>query len=123
MRLFFSDDVAYSNLPEESPCKLGRAQSSQSEATQRSLPVVRLNLRVLRVRDDDEGFEVRWVEQRVSQVDANPVYYVFGHSWSCDAMTLAHDQLRVMQKLSCYSRLREKLVSRVTSSHSKWRDI
>ena len=51
----------------------------QSEATQRSLPVVRLNLRVLRVRDDDEGFEVRRVEQRVSLVDANPIYYVF---WS-----------------------------------------
>ena len=50
-----------------------------SEATQRSLPVVRLNLRVLRVRDDDEGLEVRWVEQRVSQVDVNPVYCVFDH--------------------------------------------
>ena len=83
-------------------CKLGKAQSLQSEATQRSLPVVRLNLRALRVRDDDEGFEVRWVEQRVSQVDANPVYCVFGHSWFCDAMTLAHDQLRVAQELSCY---------------------
>ena len=52
-------------------CKLGKAQSLQSEATQRSLPVVRLNLRVLRVRDDDEGLEVRW-EQRDSQFDVNP---------------------------------------------------
>ena len=57
-------------------CKLGKAQSLQSEATQRSLPVVRLNLRV---RVDDEGLEVRW-EQRDSQVDVNPVYCVFDHS-------------------------------------------
>ena len=62
-------------------CKLGKAQSLQSEATQRSLPVVRLNLRVLRVRNGGEGFEVRWVEQRVSQVDVNPVYCVFNQSW------------------------------------------
>ena len=60
-------------------CKLGKAQSLQSEATQRSLPVVRLNLCFLRVRVDDEGLEVRW-EQRDSQVDVNPVYCVFDHS-------------------------------------------
>ena len=53
---------------------LGKPKAYTAEATQRSLPVVRLNLRVLRVRDGGEGFEVRWVEQRVSQVvDVNPV--------------------------------------------------
>ena len=57
---------------------LGKPKAYTAEATQRSLPVVRLNLRVLRVRDDDEGLEVRW-EQRVSQVDVNPVYCVFDH--------------------------------------------
>ena len=38
-----------------------------------------------------------------------PIRFItsFGHSSSCDAMTLAHDQLRVMQRPSCYSRLRE----------------
>ena len=61
------------------PCKLGKARSLQSEAAQRSLPDVRLNLRDLRVRDDDEGLEVRW-GRRGSQFDVNPVYYVFGHS-------------------------------------------
>ena len=39
-------------------CKLGKAQSLHSEATQRSLPVLRLNLRG---RDGGGGFEVRWV--------------------------------------------------------------
>ena len=53
---------------------MGKPKACTAEATQRSLPVVRLNLRVLRVRDGGEGFEVRWVEQRVSQVvDVNPV--------------------------------------------------
>ena len=61
------------------PCKLGKARSLQSEAAQRSLPDVRLNLRGLRVRDGDEGLEVRW-GRRDSQFDVNPVYYVFGHS-------------------------------------------
>ena len=79
MRLVFSDEVLFKSALGGSPCKLGKAQSLHSEATQRSLPVVRLNLRVLRVRDDDEGLEVRW-EQRVSQVDVNPVYCVFDHS-------------------------------------------
>ena len=78
------------------PCKLGKARSLQSEAAQRSLPVVRLNLRVLRVRDDDEGLEVRWVEQRVSQVDVNPVYYVFDHSWFA--------MLRRLHTVSCVFR-------------------
>ena len=79
-------------------CKLGKAQSLHSEATQRSLPVVRLNLRV---RVDDEGLEVRW-EQRVSQVDVNPVYCVFDHlRLRCDD-AFAHEQLRVSQELSCY---------------------
>ena len=59
---------------------LGKPKAYTAEATQRSLPVVRLNLRVLRVRDGGGGFEVRWVEQRVSQVDVNPVYCVFDHS-------------------------------------------
>ena len=78
MRLVFSDEVLFKSALGGSPCKLGKAQSLHSEATQRSLPFVRLNLRVLRVRDDDEGLEVRW-EQRVSQVDVNPVYCVFDH--------------------------------------------
>ena len=55
------------SFPCEDPgrCKLGKARSLHSRSTQRSLPVARLNLRVLRVRDGGEGFEVRWVEQRV----------------------------------------------------------
>ena len=77
---------------------LGQPEAYTAEAPSEVCPVVRLNLRV---RDGGEGFKVRW-EQRVSQVDVNPVYYVFDHSWlRCDD-AFAHEQLRVSQELSCY---------------------
>ena len=80
---------------------LGKPEAYTAEAPSEVCPVVRLNLRVLRVRDDDEGLEVRW-EQRDSQVDVNPVYCVFDHlRLRCDD-AFAHEQLRVSQELSCY---------------------
>ena len=61
-------------------CKLGKAQSLHSEATQRSLPVYTTNLCFLLVRVGDAGRGVK-CGQRDSQSDVNQVYYVFGHLW------------------------------------------
>ena len=117
MRLVFSDEVLLKSALGGSPCKLGKAQSLHSEATQRSLPVVRPTCVFLRVRVDDEGLEVK-SGQRDSQSDVNPVYYVFGHLW------YFHDATTFMQELCCYYVLSlfatvlllcENLFSRVTS--------
>ena len=102
---------------------LGKPEAYTAEAPSEVCPVVRLNLRVLRVRDGGEGFEVRWVEQRVSQVDVNPVVLrlqsIVIH---LDAMRRrSHDKLHnsqvvatVLPRRNC-ELLRENLFSRVTS--------
>ena len=84
----------FSQLIDIERCKLGKAQSLHSEATQRSLPVYTTNLCFLRVRVGDEGRGVKR-GQRDSQIDVNPVYYVFGHLW------YLHDATTFMQELSC----------------------
>ena len=83
--MFGKTEIQAGNLKRQSKhmkgiCKLGKAQSLHSEATQRSLPDSTTNLCFLRVRVDDEGLEVRW-GQRDSQSDVNPVYCVFDHLW------------------------------------------
>ena len=105
---------------------LGKPEAYTAEAPSEVCPVVRLNLRVLRVRDGGEGFEVRWVEQRVLQgVDVNPVVLrlqsIVIH---LDAMRRrSHDKLHNSQVVATVLprrnfellRLRENLFSRVTS--------
>ena len=84
---------------------LGKPEAYTAEAPSEVCPIVRLNLRVLRVRDGGEGFEVRWVEQRVLQgVDVNPVVLrlqsIVIHLVAM--RRLSHDKLRNSQELSCY---------------------
>ena len=65
MRLFFSDELMFKSALGGHHVSLGKPEAYTAEAPSEVCPVVRLNLRVLRVRDGGEGFEVRWVEQRV----------------------------------------------------------
>ena len=65
MRLVFSDEVMFKSALGGHHVSLGKPEAYTAEAPSEVCPVVRLNLRVLRVRGGGEGFEVRWVEQRV----------------------------------------------------------
>ena len=95
---------------------MGKPEAYTAEAPSEVCPVVRLNLRVLRVRDGGEGFEVRWVEQRVLQgVDVNPVVL------RLQSIVIHLDAMRrrFTRSVAYFARakllLRENLFSRVTS--------
>ena len=72
-------------------CRQSWAAKQPSEVC----PVCTTNLCFLRVRVGDEGRGVKR-GQRDSQIDVNPVYYVFGHLWHL------HDATTFMQEICCY---------------------
>ena len=97
-------------------CKLGKAQSLHSEATSEDLPVYTTNLCFLRVRVGDEGSGVN-DGQRVSQLDVNQVYYVFGHLRYLAMLRRYARAMLLLCVSSCVAKydLSENLFSRVTS--------
>ena len=84
---------------------LGKPEAYTAEAPSEVCPVVRLNLRVLRVRDGGEGLRSEMGGTKSLQgVDVNPVVLrlqsIVIH---LDAMRRrSHDKLRNSQELSCY---------------------
>ena len=97
---------------------MGKPNACTAKQPSEVCPVCTTNLQFLRVRVGDEGSGVN-DGQRVSQLDVNQVYYVFGHLWYL-AMLRRYARAQLLLCVSsCVAKydLSENLFSRVTSQH------